>query len=139
METVDIHNTALSLATELETTTGDSWIVAPGPRGHNAGDGLSRWTSIVRGDGLELTIRTTIGKPQIRISQPPRNEKWVDSDGENVDPRDYLPDGEREAFPSIGVAASQSIAVIAQDVCTRVLPVAARLHFRALDKVAAAN
>ena len=139
MDTVDIHKTGKALATELTIGTHDVWTYVAAGRGHNPQDGPSRWCSIMRGDGLELTLSPISGKPQIHISQPFHTDAWKDIDGGTCDPRQYTPGGGRESLPSINVAASKSIAVIARDVWRRIMPEAEAMHARALERVAGSN
>lgn len=139
MDTADIHKIGKALATELTIGTRDVWTYVAAGRGHNAADGPSRWCSIMRGDGLELTLSPIRGKPQIHISQPFHTDAWNDSDGETCDPRQYTPGGGREALPSINVAASKPIAVIAKDVWRRIMPEAEAMHAKALERVAEFN
>ena len=139
MDTVDIHKTGQALATELTIKTRDVWTYVAAGRGHNPADGPSRWCSIMRGDGLELTLNPISGKPKIHISQPFHTDAWKDTDGGTCDPRESTPGGGREALPSINVAASKSITVIARDVWRRIMPEAEAMHAKALERVAEFN
>lgn len=139
MDIADIHKTGKALATELTIGTGDVWTYVAAGRGHNPADGPSRWCSIMRGDGLELTLSPISGKPQVHISQPFHTDAWKDTDGGTCDPRQHTPGGGREALPSINVAASKPIAVIAKDVWRRIMPEAEAMHAKALERVAEFN
>ncbi|MHA1574403.1 MAG: hypothetical protein ACTSX8_10460 [Alphaproteobacteria bacterium] len=140
MENVgNMHKTAAALAVELETLTGRSWTYVQFRPGHRAEEGLPNWCELNRDDGLSLTVsnKTNNGKPRILIYQSMNCEAWRDSDGDVADPREYMPGGGREAFPSISVTATKTAKTIAKDIVRRVMPDAGRLHVKGLDRAAA--